>query len=58
MISLKNINWRCFKMFMSYLLLKHWDDALKLGNLSKVDKLKAYFGNKGNQCLWFIRTMS
>ena len=49
MISLKNINWRCFKMFMSYLLLKHWDDALKLGNLSKVDKLKAYFGNKGNQ---------
>ena len=38
-------------MFMSCLLLKRWEGALKLGNLSKVDKLKAYFGNKGNQWL-------
>ena len=35
-------------MFMSCLILKRWDVALKLGNLSKVNKLKTYFGNKGN----------
>ena len=40
------------------LVLKRWDGALKLENLSKVDKLKAYFGNKGNQWLYFIWTMS
>ena len=38
-------------MFMSCLLLKRWNGALKLGNLSKVNKLKAYFGNDGNQWL-------
>ena len=35
-------------MFMSYLLLKHWDIALKLGNFSKVNKWKAYFEEKEN----------
>ena len=35
-------------MFMSCLLLKHGDIALKLGNLSKVNKRKAYFEDKGN----------
>ena len=35
-------------MFMSCLLLKRWDIALKLGNLSKVNKWKAYFEDKGS----------
>ena len=33
-------------MFMSCLLLKRWDIVLKLRNLSKVNKWKAYFKDK------------
>ena len=35
-------------MFMYCLLLKRWDIALKLVNLSKVNKWKAYFEDKGS----------
>ena len=48
MISLIDINQRCFNVFMSCLLLERLDIALKLGSLSKVNKWKAYFENKGN----------
>ena len=33
-------------MFMSHLLLKRWDIAWKLGNLSKIDKGKVHFKDK------------